>query len=345
MAEINAYIKDFYNSTAIKCDFICKVNDWDLTPDIKEIVAELHPETMRRYYGSGLIIPEGIEGKRILDIGCGSGSLVFILSKLVGPTGSVVGMDLTPNLITEGKNREDYHRDKWGYDKKNTEFFEGNAENISNLEDESFDIVVSNGVFCLVPNKANAFAEAFRLLKPDGEFYLNDVYGEKPAPPEMNSDLKAWDLGLTGSQLPGEFLASAKKAGFTTPYLTCVGPVNVSEAYKAKLPGRRYICAGSRMYRLAGGSNRGPASVTYKGNIKGHESELRWDVSMTFKSGKTVTVDGELATVLARTRYSAFFDLADAPGPVNTQRGQNPFTYLDRLETGGKSLPHIYTVE
>ncbi|XP_046357521.1 arsenite methyltransferase-like [Haliotis rufescens] len=345
MAEINDYVRDFYNSTAVKCDFICAVNDWDLTPSIKNIVSQMHPETMKRYYGSGLVIPEGIEGKRVLDIGCGSGSLVFILSKLVGPTGSVVGMDLTPNLISEGKNREDYHRDRWGYNKKNTEFFVGNAENLSELKDQSFDIIVSNGVFCLVPNKDNAFAEAFRLLKPDGEFYLNDVYGEKPAPSDMTDDLKAWDLGLTGSQLPDEFLASSKKAGFTTPYLTCVGPVNLSEAYKARLRGRRYICAGNRIFRLGSGTNRGPASVTYKGNIQGHESEFKWDINLTFKTGESVSVDEELATILAQTRYSAFFDLADAIGSVNTLRGQNPFTYLDQIQSQGKCPPHIYTVE
>lgn len=58
---------------------------------------------MISYYGAGLIIPENLEGKRVLDIGCGSGSLVFILSKLVGPTGYVVGMDISDKLVSVRK--------------------------------------------------------------------------------------------------------------------------------------------------------------------------------------------------------------------------------------------------
>ncbi|XP_046553203.1 arsenite methyltransferase-like [Haliotis rubra] len=195
MSEIHGFLRDIYDSSAVKCDFICTVNDWNLTPDIKSIVSQIHPETMKRYYGCGLNTPEAIEGKRILDIGCGSGSLVFVLSKLVGPTGSVVGVDFSPKLIAECVNREDYHRDKWGYDKKNTEFFEGNAENISQLGDQSFDVIVSNGVFSLIPDKSKAFAETFRLIKDGGEFYLNDIYAEKPAPAELKDDLKLLGLG------------------------------------------------------------------------------------------------------------------------------------------------------
>ncbi|XP_046357518.2 arsenite methyltransferase-like [Haliotis rufescens] len=344
MSEIHDFLRDCYDSTSVKCNFICAINDWNLTPNIKNIVSQIHPETMKRYYGCGLNTPEGIEGKRVLDIGCGSGSLVFLLSKLVGPTGSVVGVDLSPNLIAECVNREDYHRNRWGYDKKNTEFFVGNAENMSQLKDQSFDVIVSNGVFCLIPDKSKSFAEAFRLMKDGGELYLNDIYAETPAPAELRDDLKFWDWAVTGSQLPDELLSSAKDVGFTLPYLTSVGPIDVNDSFKTLLPGRRYLCAGNRMFRLGSGSDRGPASVTYKGNIKDHESEFKWDVNLTFKTGEAVTVDGELAAILANTRYRDSFDLQDTSGPAETRRCQNPFAHLDQLSSQGKRPPCIFTV-
>ncbi|XP_048238616.1 arsenite methyltransferase-like [Haliotis rufescens] len=99
------------------------------------------------------------------------------------------------------------------------------------------------------------------------------------------------------------------------------------------------------MFRLGSGSNRGPASVTYKGNIKGHESEFRWDVNLTFKTGEAVTVDGELAAILANTRYRDSFDLQDTSGPAETRRCQNPFAYLDQLSSQGKRFPYIFTLK
>ncbi|XP_046357448.2 arsenite methyltransferase-like [Haliotis rufescens] len=332
--------RDFYNETSVKLTFVCGVNDWDFTPAIKDIVAKLHPETMKRYYGSGFIVPGQLEGLRILDIGCGSGSLVFILSKLVGPTGRVVGVDFAENLIAESKAREDFHREAWGYEKANTEFFIGNAENLSTLEDNTFDVIVSNGVVCMITDKNKVFAEAFRLLKDGGELYLSDVYASQRAPPELMDDKVCWVFGLTGSQVREEFHASARAAGFTTPVLTGVGPVCLSPDYQEKLPGSRYCCARNRMFRLPPSGKRGPAKVTYKGS----EEEFKWDISLTFKSGEPVSVDGELATILTNSRYGSLFDVADSADTAVTKRGQCPFDFLDQLTGQGVTLPYVYTV-
>ncbi|XP_046553186.1 arsenite methyltransferase-like [Haliotis rubra] len=339
--EAATNVRDFYNETSVKLTFVCGVNDWDFTPAIKDIISKLHPETMKRYYGSGFIFPEHLDGLSILDIGCGSGSLVFILSKLVGPTGHVVGVDFAENLIEESKAREDYHRQAWGYEKANTEFFNGNAENLSNLKDKTFDVIVSNGVFCLTSDKDKVFAEAFRLLKDGGELYLSDVYANQSAPPELKDDVTCYVFGLTGSQLVKEFHASAQRAGFTTPALTGVGPVYLSPGYQEKLPGSRYCCARNRMFRLPSSGKRGPAKVTYKGG----EEEFKWDINLTFKSGEPVSVDGELASILSSSRYGSLFDFTDSDDTTVNKRGQCPFDFLDQVTAQGVTLPYVYKVQ
>nr|KAG5693225.1 hypothetical protein BaRGS_034484 [Batillaria attramentaria] len=91
-----------------------------------------------------MTIPEKLAGKRVLDIGCGSGSFVFILSKLVGPSGYVVGVDISDGLIETAKSESEYHWKLWGYSKPNFEFHVGNAERLDELglKAESFDLVV-----------------------------------------------------------------------------------------------------------------------------------------------------------------------------------------------------------
>ncbi|XP_041363661.1 arsenite methyltransferase-like [Gigantopelta aegis] len=340
-------VRDFYTEVAKKCEFTTNVNNYHLSDEHKELVKKVHNETMRRYYGSGFMIPEKIEGVRILDIGCGSGSYVFILSKLVGKDGHVVGIDIIPDLILLCKEYSRYHSEMWGYLAPNFEFLCGNAETMAREFDflpGSFDVIVSNGVFCLLGDKAKVFAEAYKLLKEGGEFLLSDVYAEQPAPEDCKDDLKMWNLGLTGSQVWPQLDSFAQAAGFTRPYLTMAGPIDVSEEYKTKVRGGRYCSAGNRLFKLPKGAHRGPAQVTYKGDIKGCEKTLKWDVSLTFEAGKPVDVDAELATILFYSRFKTSFDFKDIPS-AKSNRVQNPFTYIDEQTKKGNPVPFSYRVE
>ncbi|XP_041364697.1 arsenite methyltransferase-like [Gigantopelta aegis] len=177
--EITKKISESYNDLVLSCDFVCNVNEPDLTEEERVIVKKLHPETMKRYHGSGLAIPSHVQGCKILDVGSGSGSLVFILSKLVGPKGHVTGVDIASNMTDISRKYRKYHCDLWGLSQPNIEFHCGNAERLKEdfgFKDNSFDIIVSNGVLCLCPNKEKVLASIHSTLKEGGEFYLNDVY-------------------------------------------------------------------------------------------------------------------------------------------------------------------------
>ncbi|PHS69825.1 MAG: methyltransferase type 11, partial [Alcanivorax sp.] len=89
----------------------------DQTPPdyLKPLLARLHDEVLSRYYGCGLVAPAALRGARILDLGCGSGRDVYLLSALVGEQGSVVGVDMTGEQLEVARRHQDFHRDQFGH--------------------------------------------------------------------------------------------------------------------------------------------------------------------------------------------------------------------------------------
>lgn len=111
---------------------------------ISDAISLIHEEVESKYYGCGLVIPDVLEGMKILDLGSGSGRDCYILSKLVGENGYVIGVDMTTEQIETSKKYIDYHTKKFGYSKPNIEFRQGYIEKLQDLglEDNSFDIIM-----------------------------------------------------------------------------------------------------------------------------------------------------------------------------------------------------------
>jgi len=133
------------------------------------VLNTLPDEVSASYCGVGnpFSLGEINEGEAIMDIGCGAGVDVIFASKLVGASGKVVGVELVSDMLDRGRNNIQM------MDLQNVTLIEDSAEKLS-FPDESFDVVISNGVFNLIPNKESAVAEAFRLLKPGGRFMIAD---------------------------------------------------------------------------------------------------------------------------------------------------------------------------
>ena len=134
-----------------------------------QILEKLPEEVLDSYCGVGNIFSSGpvFEGEKILDIGCGAGVDSLIAALKTGPKGSVTGMDLSGEMIARAeKNRS-------GAYIKNVTFLEGSAEKLP-FPEESFTLVISNGVFNLVPDKSLAIREVLRVLKPGGRFLIAD---------------------------------------------------------------------------------------------------------------------------------------------------------------------------
>jgi len=343
-------VTEVYNQLNKDTSFMCQLNAGDQRAEVKAIWDDLPMDIKNRYYGSGVNVPEKLEGKRILDIGSGSGSLVFILAKLVGPTGYVIGIDVTEGLIETARAHSQSWVKQLGYGKPNFEFKLVNCETMNLKEDfggEQFDIIVSNGVFCLVPGKKAGLQNAFSLLKEGGQFYLNDVYSEREPSEECKQNKTLWTLGVAGSMPWQQVTPTLTSIGFTTPYLTCASPVKIAkDEFNTMFGHIRFACSGIRLFKLGQSATKKEASrVTYNGNMKEYPQAFPWDINLTFPKGQGVDIDGALATILFNTYLRDSFSFDKAGSNPNTNKNQNPFAYMDELEKQGKLPAPIYKVD
>lgn len=172
-------------------------------------LAEEIPEGADLGLGCGIPTQDaGIRpGDTVLDLGSGAGIDAFLAAKLVGPEGRVIGVDMTPEMVaraTQNATAGGYH---------NVEFRLGEIEALP-VQDNSIDVVISNCVINLVPDKSRAFAEIYRVLKPGGRFCISDIvsYGQVPARIRQNAEL--WIGCIAGAMDKDAYVKLINEAGF-----------------------------------------------------------------------------------------------------------------------------------
>jgi len=283
-------------------------------PAVREALANVHEEVKNRYYGCGLVTPQAIAGAHVLDLGSGSGQDAYLLAQLVGEDGRVLGVDATPEQLAVANEYTEWHRKKFGYATSNVSFVEGDIEKLNELEleDNSFDIIVSNCVINLVADKAAVFREAFRLLKPGGELYFSDVYSDKRVPEALRHDPVLHGECLSGALYWGDFLNVAKTAGFDDPRLVKDRPLGIGDArVAAMLDGINFFSATYRLFKIDGlepeCEDYGQA-VVYKGGVEGEERLFNLDKHHEIEAGKVFPVCGNSWKMLAETRFAEYFD-------------------------------------
>jgi arsenite methyltransferase len=124
-------------------------------------------------------------GERVVDMGCGAGIDSLIAAKMVGPTGQVIGVDMTPAMLNKAR------RAAVEAGLTNVEFREGYAEALP-VPDGWADVIISNGVLNLMPDKAAALSEIARVLKPTGRLQIGDILVQKAVPEDAKSDISLW---------------------------------------------------------------------------------------------------------------------------------------------------------
>lgn len=174
---------------------------------LKPLLARVHPEVLSRYYGCGLVCPRLLEGCCVLDLGCGSGRDVYAVARA----------------------HQAHHSEVFGY--HNTRFLHGYIERLDELalEPASFDVIVSNCVVNLSPDKDAVLAGVQRLLKPGCEFYFSDVYADRRVPVTVKNDPVLYGECLGGALYWNDFIQLAQRHGFVDPRLLEDRPLEVTD--------------------------------------------------------------------------------------------------------------------
>ncbi len=283
-------------------------------PHVTQVLKQVHDEVKNRYYGCGLVLPEALEGCSILDLGCGTGRDCYLLSSLVGPNGRVVGVDMTSEQLEVATHFREFHAAAFGHGKSNVEFLQGYIEGLDELglEPESFDIIVSNCVINLSPDKASVLRGAHRLLKPGGEIYFADVYADRRVPEDVARDPVLYGECLGGALYWNDFTNLAAESGFPDPRLVTSRPIELTDpAVQAAVGGVAFFSATYRLFKL---DSLEPAcedygqAVVYKGTIPHHPDRFVLDGHHVIETGRVFPVCGNTSDILSRSRLADHFD-------------------------------------
>jgi SAM-dependent methyltransferase len=309
-AAVQAYYGQELTGTAdLKTSACC---DADAVPDwLRPLLARIHPDVLARYYGCGLVCPPLLEGCRILDLGCGTGRDVYALAQLVGPSGSVVGIDMTAEQLAVAREHLPFHAEQFGY--ANVSFLEGTIEALETLplEPGSFDVIVSNCVLNLSTDKAAVLRGVKRLLKPGGEMYFSDVYVDRRLPEAVRRDPVLYGECLGGALYWNDFLRLAKGAGFPDPRLVSDRELRITEQALAPLVGEaRFYSATYRLFQISeledACEDHGQA-VIYRGTIPHHPHRFDLDGHHAIETGRVFPVCGNTFRMLQATRFAPHF--------------------------------------
>lgn len=309
------YGKELSNSADLKTNACCTAG---APPTfIQQAINNINPEVVSKYYGCGLCLPQyPLEGANMLDLGCGAGRDVYIASQLVGPTGKVVGVDMTTEQLDVAKKHQAYHAEKFGFD--NVEFKQGYLEQLGelNLPKESFDVIISNCVINLCTDKEAVLNECLSLLKPGGELYFSDVYANRRVPISLQKNEVLWGECLSGALYWNDFENMARKVGFTDPRLVEDAPITIQNDQvqqtisESGFDALEFYSATYRLWKvpLEPHCEDYGQAVIYKGNMERYPSGWLLDKHHFFEKGKIHPVCGNTYRMLNDTRLKEHFD-------------------------------------
>lgn len=312
---MHAIVKDYYGrqlqgSDDLKTNACCDITD--VPAWLKPLLANIHPEVQSRYYGCGLICPPLLEGCKVLDLGCGTGRDVYLLSQLVGQSGQVIGVDMTAEQLAIAEQYRSHHAEAFGFD--NVKFVQGYIEQLDELDLQagSFDVIISNCVINLSPDKDAVLRGVQRLLKPGGEFYFSDVYCDRRVPEAVRNDPVLYGECLGGALYWNDFIQLAKRHGFSDPRLVTDRPLEVSDPeLTPRVSDLKFYSATYRLFNLqeleSDCEDYGQA-VVYHGSIPQHASRLILDKHHDIETGRVFPVCGNTWRMLHDSRFESHFD-------------------------------------
>ena len=310
-------VKDYYgrvlqSSGDLQTSACCTADSMPVS--LRPIEAQLHDEVRDRFYGCGSPIPLCLQGATVLDLGCGSGRDTFILSKLVGEHGQVIGVDMTDEQLAVASRHRDYHAQKFGYAQSNVRLVQAYIEDLrsAGIADASVDVVISNCVINLSPDKGRVFSEIFRVLKPGGELYFSDVFSGRRVPKHLAVDPLVLGECLGGALYIEDFRRLLRSVGCLDYRVVNSRRIELGNPDIEQRAGMiDFYSKTIRAFKLDLEDlceDYGQVAY-YQGTLAESPHQFLLDDHHLFKTGQPMLVCGNTAAMVGDTRYARHFKI------------------------------------
>ena len=279
----------------------------------RQALSNIDDEILDRFYGCGSPIPPALAGCTVLDLGCGTGRDVYLAAQLVGPDGFVIGVDMTDGQLEVARRHVDPQTKRFGFARPNIDFRQGYIEDLASIgiADNSVDVVLSNCVINLSPDKERVFAEIFRVLKPGGELYFADVFAGRRIPMDLRNDPVLYGECLSGALYIEDFRRMLLRLGCRDYRVVTKRQISLDNpAVEAKAGMIDFYSMTVRAFKLACQEDICEdfgQSATYLGTIPEHPHRFPLDDHHTFITGKPMLVCGNSAAMVQETRFGRHF--------------------------------------
>jgi arsenite methyltransferase len=309
-------LRDYYgkvlqSSSDLKTSACCSTDE-NLSPRVKAALAEISDEVLSRFYGCGSPLPPLLEGCTVLDLGCGAGRDAFLASRLVGPDGRVIAVDMTTEQLEVARRNLDPQMKRFGYPESNVEFHQGFIEDLAaiGIAESSVDVVISNCVLNLSPDKPAVFSEIFRVLKPGGELYFSDVFSGRRVPEQFHADPILHGECLAGAMYREDFRRLLRDLGCLDHREMSSRRIELNSPEVEEVLGMvDFYSVTVRAFNLEFEDiceDFGQVA-TYQGTIPENPHSFDLDDHHRFIAGKPMLVCGNTSAMLQNTRFGPHF--------------------------------------
>lgn len=312
---LRAWLQEFYGRIVRRTEDLsekaCCVNG---TASRFKDVLELIPTAVKeRQYGCGSPLPDDdLTGLVVLDLGCGAGIDAFLASFLVGPSGFVHGIDMTPEQLALAGENAPIVAKRFGYRTPNTAFHEGFIETADAIPDGSVDLVISDCVVNLSPAKEEVWRTAWRVLKPGGEVHISDVFSDRRVPDRIREDPRMVAECLGGADYEHDGFDRMREAGFLDPRVVDRRVLRTEALGEPIVFSSLTVRAWKIVPPLDRRCEDYGQVATYRGNLQGSLARFALDDHHRFEAGRPTPVCRNTARMLSETRLSRYFDVTAA---------------------------------
>lgn len=306
-------ISDYYNNIAAaqgkdpQATARTREADGTIPGEAKPLLFNIAAEIKNNFHEFGSPMPPLLKDCNVLDLCCGSGRDTYLAAQLVGEKGSVTGVEPVESRLAIAQKYLAQEIKQFGYDTTNVKLINGVPEDLSDIADNSIDVVISNCTFNLSPDKKRYIAEVKRVLKDGGEWYFTDVFTDRRIPQSVAADINNRATRLGGAMFIEDFRRMAQAAGFHDPryVMTWKTPLTADEqeifsdiafaTITSRLINSELTCDHCEDYG---------EEVTYDGSLPDYPDFFLFDKDIKFPANTTCHVCDNVSVLGLGTRYS-----------------------------------------